>query len=65
MSKQVTWLRNPKQKGELLFTFDGVRVYNLFKDYPHELTAEQKAVFDKESPYWAEFFRDKEKKEML
>ena len=46
MPKQVKWLRNPKQKGELLFTFDGVRVYNLFKDYPHELTAEQKAVFD-------------------
>lgn len=62
---QIKWLRDPKQKGKFLFTFDGVRVYNLFKDYPHELTAEQKAVFDEENPYWAEFFHNKQKEESV
>lgn len=62
---KVQWLRNPEQKGQFLFTFDGKRIYNLFRDYPHALTAEQKEIFDSENPYWAEFFRDKEKKEIL
>lgn len=62
---KVQWLRNPEQKGQFLFTFDGKRVYNLFRDYPHALTAEEKEIFDSENPYWAEFFRDKEKKEIL
>ena len=42
MTPKVKWLRNPKRKGEFLFTFDGERIFNLFRDYPHELTAEQK-----------------------
>jgi len=58
-SNKVKWLRNPKQKGEFLFTFDGNRIYNLFHDYPHELTKEQKQIFDLENPYWASFFKDR------
>ncbi len=54
-----SWVRNPEQKGEHLFTFDGKRVFNLFRDYPHELTKEQKEVFDAENPYWAAFFKDR------
>ena len=53
------WLENPEKIGEMLFTFDGERVFNLFRDYPHELTKEQKKVFDAENPYWAEFFKDR------
>lgn len=53
------WLENPEKIGEMLFTFDGERVFNLFRDYPHELTTEQKKVFDEENPYWAEFFKDR------
>lgn len=56
---KVKWLRNPKRKGEFLFTFDGNRVFNLFRDYPHELTEEQKRTFDAENPYWANFFKDR------
>lgn len=59
IATKVKWLRNPKRKGEFLFTFDGERVFNLFRDYPHELTAEQKAVFDAENPYWADYFKDR------
>ena len=32
------WIRNPEQKGEFLFTFDGKQIFNLFRDYPHKLT---------------------------
>lgn len=55
----VKWIRNPKRKGEFLFTFDGERVFNLFRDYPHELTAKQKEIFDAENPYWADYFKDR------
>ena len=58
-TNKVKWLRNPKQKGKFLFTFDGERIFNLFRDYPHELTDEQKQIFDAENPYWADFFKDR------
>lgn len=58
-NKKVKWLRNPERKGEFLFTFDGERIFNLFRDYPHELTVEQKRIFDTENPYWADYFKDR------
>ena len=33
----------------------------MFADYPHKLTSEQKEIFDKENPYWADFFKDRVK----
>ena len=54
-----SWIRNPEQKGEFLFTFDGKQIFNLFRDYPHALTEEQKRIFDAENPYWADFFKDR------
>lgn len=58
-ANKVKWLRNPNQKGKFLFTFDGERIFNLFRDYPHELTDEQKQIFDAENPYWADYFKDR------
>ena len=46
-------------EGEHVFSFDRERRFNLFRDYPWELTPEQKEIFDKENPYWAEFFKDR------
>ena len=36
---------------------DKVKVYNLFRDYPDKLTEEEKALFDRENPFWAEYFK--------
>lgn len=58
--KNVTsfhWIRNPGQKGEILFTFDDIHIFNLFRDYPYALTKEEKEQFDKLNPFWANFFK--------
>ena len=57
-----SWVRNPEKVGERLFTFDGKQVFNLFRDYPHALTPEQKRAFDEANPFWADFFKDREYK---
>lgn len=57
---KVWWLDNPEVKGEFVFSFDKKKTFNLFADYPHALTKEQKEIFDKENPYWAEFFSDRQ-----
>lgn len=60
----VWWLNNGSEaKGEFVFSFDKADTFNLFTDYPWKLTKEQKAVFDKENPYWANFFKDRTKEE--
>ena len=56
---KIWWIHNPEQKGERLFTFDKETIFNLFEDYPYKLTPEQKEIFDKENPYWADFFKDR------
>ena len=58
-SDVIWWVDNPEKVGEWLFSFDKKTVFNMFADYPHKLTAEQKAIFDKENPNWAEFFKDR------
>lgn len=55
----ISWVDNPEQVGEFLFTFDKVKIYNLFADYPHNLTPGEKDIFDKENPYWRDFFKDR------
>ena len=57
---KIWWLDNSDEKvGELIFSFDKVHTLNMFADYPHNLTPEQKEIFDKENPYWANFFKDR------
>lgn len=55
----IWWVDNPDVKGEWLFTFDKVNIFNMFADYPHKLTKKQKELFDKENPYWRDFFVDR------
>ena len=59
LRKQFKWIEDPDTVGEMRFTFDGKKTYYLFRDYPHELTADEKEVFDKINPFWADFFKDR------
>lgn len=56
---KVWWVYNMDVIGEFVFTFDKKQFFNLFRDYPWKLTQEQKRIFDKENPFWAEFFKDR------
>ena len=53
-SDTIWWKETPDQIGVWLFSFDKKRVFNLYADYPHNLTPEQKAIFDRENPEWAQ-----------
>lgn len=57
---KIWWVNSSDTVGEWLFTFDKKTIYNMFSDYPAKLTPEQKELFDKENPYWAEFFVDRQ-----
>lgn len=56
---KIYWVHDPDRIGEWLFSFDKKTVYNMFADYPYKLTKEEKAIFDEENPYWADFFKDR------
>ena len=43
------------------FSFDKKTIFNMFRDYPYKLTDGQKAIFDRENPFWADFFSDRKK----
>ena len=58
-NSKVYWVDDPENVGVMEFSFDKKQVFNLFEDYPHALTKEQKAIFDQSEPYWAEFFKDR------
>lgn len=57
---KVWWVDNVDEVGVHLFSFDKQTVFNLFADYPHKLTKEQKEIFDKENPFWQDFFKDRQ-----
>ena len=56
---QIWWVDNPEKIGVHLFSFDKQKIYNLFEDYPQNLTKEQKEIFDKENTYWKDFFSNR------
>lgn len=58
---QIWWTSPIGMVGRHLFSFDKKKIYNLFADYPHNLTADEKKIFDKENPFWKEFFADRQK----
>ena len=57
---KVWWLNNIGIIGEHVFSFDKIKTYNLFAKYPHSLTPEEKEIFDRENPFWADFFSDRQ-----
>ena len=57
--QKIWWLEVLNEKGLWLFSFDKEKIYNLFEDYPWNMTDDEVAIFDAENPYWADFFRDR------
>ena len=54
---QIWWVDNGGEvKGEMVFSFDKKKLYNLFKDYPQNLSKEEKEIFDSENEFWKEYF---------
>lgn len=57
---KIWWVDNLGERvGVWEFSFDQKKIYNMFQDYPHNMTPEEVAIFDRENPYWAEFFADR------
>lgn len=52
---KIWWVGFLDEIGRLAISFDKKTILNLFTDYPHKFTPEQKEMFDKENPYWAKF----------
>lgn len=55
----IWWVDTSDQDGVWLFSFDKKTIFNMFSDYPFKLTPEQKEIFDKENPFWSDFFKDR------
>ncbi len=53
----IWWTGPVGSVGVILFSFDKKTVFNLFADFPHNLTKEQVRTFCKENPFWANFFK--------
>ena len=58
-SDRIWWLEVINEKGLWLFSFDRENIYNMFQDYPDNMTDEEVKIFDEENPYWADFFRER------
>ncbi len=50
-SDSIWWLK--AESAGHKFSFDKEKVFDLMRDYPDRLTAEQKEIFDRENPLWA------------
>jgi len=56
---KVWWVDNGENTGDFLFTFDKRKVFNLFRDYPHELSPQEWVDFNAENEYWADYFSER------
>lgn len=56
-NEKVWWFHGGERA--LVFSFDRVHKFYLFRDYPYKLTKEQKEIFDKENPFWVDFFKER------
>lgn len=55
----IWWYKKEDDVGAFIFSFDKKRNINLFSEYPQALTPEEKEIFDRENPQWAEFFKNR------
>ena len=53
---EIWWIDKIDSRGELLFSFDQQKIYNLFLDYAQNMTEKEVRIFDSENPFWRDFF---------
>ena len=58
-SDKIWWVDYVDYFGFKAVSFDKKKILFIFGDYPQNFTKEEKTLFDKENPYWANFFRKK------
>jgi hypothetical protein len=51
----IWWKYTPDDIGVRIFSFDKIKEYNLYRDYPDKLTEEEREIFEKENPWWKGF----------
>ena len=56
---KIWWVDTSDKVGIWEFSFDQKTIFNMFQDYPWKLTPEQKEIFDRENPFWVDFFSDR------
>ncbi|HEL0795677.1 TPA: hypothetical protein TU245_001820 [Streptococcus equi subsp. zooepidemicus] len=56
---KVWWIDELDVRGRHLFSFDRHKIYNLFADYPHNMTDDEVKIFDNEEKYWADFLKSR------
>lgn len=56
---RIWWVYRPDVRGRMEISFDRKKILNLFEDYPWRFTPEEKRLFDKGNPYWADFFKSR------
>lgn len=55
-NNKIWWTSKIDTFGELNISFDLKKIYNLFVDYPYNMTKKEIEIFKEEEPYWAKFF---------
>lgn len=53
---KIWWTSKIDCIGELNISFDRKKIYNLFEDYPYNMTKSEVEILKQEEPYWAKFF---------
>ena len=55
-NNKIWWTSKIDTFGELNISFNRKKIYNLFEDYPYNMTKEEVEIFKEEEPYWEKFF---------
>ena len=53
---KIWWTSKTDVMGEANISFDRKKIYNLFEDYPYNMSKEEIQILQEEEPYWANFF---------
>ena len=57
---KIWWLDNcDKIIGAFIFSFDRKKRYNLFSDYPKNMTKKEIDIFNSENPYWKSLLKER------